>query len=78
MSTKSPLAQKQSALRFAMVWTGVNALLALAGMARIATAGLGSEPRITLGILAVVLLIVIVGLVRVQQLRREVDRLSGG
>lgn len=78
MSTKAALAEKQGSLRFVGIWTAINALLVLAGTARVAVAGAGSAPQVTLAVLAVVAIMVGAGVVRILKLRKEIEELSRG
>jgi hypothetical protein len=78
MSTQASLAEKQGSLRFVTIWTVVNALLVLLGAARVATAGPGTAPQVTLGVLAVVAVMVLVGVVRIVKLRKDIAQAPRG
>ncbi|MCK6503669.1 hypothetical protein L6R53_09770 [Myxococcota bacterium] len=78
MSTEPSLAEKQGSLRFVTIWTVVNALLVLLGAARVATAGPGTAPQVTLGVLGVIAVMVVVGVVRIQKLRAEIAQAPRG
>ena len=76
MAPTSELADKQGSLRFATIWTGVNALLVLVGAARAVIAGSGTQPGATLAILLVFLLVTVIGLLRIRSLKRQIDGLK--
>lgn len=78
MSPQSELADRQGSLRFATVFTGINALLVLLGAGRVAVGGPGTQPGATLAILLVFLLVTVIGVLRIRSLRREIDRLKQG
>ena len=78
MSTKSKQADLQGSLRFAATWTAVNAVLLVLGIGRVAVAGPGAEPRVSLGILSIFGLVVVIGLLRVRVLQRQIRQQSGG
>jgi hypothetical protein len=61
----------QKALRFAILWTSLNAVLLVLGLVGIVVRGTLDGAQVGLGLVGVVGAIVAVGVVRIQTLRRQ-------